>query len=174
MPVFTFLKKYCIIYSAGNGVLFFSAEIKCIGEFNMLDFSRYFLHEQQLFLDNISYETMKPEQRSGETKLNCKDTIVAQLIDGVGVKFNFNRALKFEPDGPFFLSVTFSVFMKFNPVYYNEIMWKNMDLAGEFKAGCPQIMSNLMARTSLLISEITSSAGQNPIVTPGGMIPAKS
>ncbi len=140
----------------------------------MLDFSRYFLHEQQLFLDNISYETMKSEHSTGEMKLNCKDTIVAQLVDNIGVRFTFNRALTFEPDGPFFLSVTFGVFLKFNPVYYNEISWKNMDLAGEFKVGCPQILSNLMARTSLLISEITSAAGQNPIVTPGGMIPAKS
>ena len=111
---------------------------------------------------------------TGEMKLNCKDTIVAQLVDTKGVKFTFNRTLSFEPDGMFFLSVTFGVFLKFNPVYYNEIMWKNMDLAGEFKASCPQILTNLMSRTSLLISEITSAAGQNPIVTPGAVPPVKA
>ena len=140
----------------------------------MIDFSRYFLHEQQLFLDNVSYETLKLERATAEMKLNCKDTIVAQLMDTKGVKFTFNRTLSFEPDGLFFLSVTFGVFLKFNPVYYDEVMWKNMDLAGEFKTGCPQLLTNLMSRTSLLISEITSAAGQNPIVTHGGVVPIKN
>ncbi len=136
----------------------------------MIDFSRYFLHEQQIFLDNINYETTRPEMPpAGTMRLNCKDTIVAQLIDKVGVKVTFNRAMQFEPEGPFTLSVTFGVMMRFNTVYMDEIMWKNIDIAGEFKKGCPHILSNLMARTSLVISEITSAAGQIPVVTPGGV-----
>lgn len=137
----------------------------------MLDFNRYFLHEHQIFLDNINYETLKLEKMSREVKLNCKDTIVAQLIDGKGVKFTFNRTMSFDPDGMFFLSVTFGVMMRFNLAYYEEIMWKNMDLAGEFKKNCPHILTNLMSRTSLMIAQITSAAGQNPIVTPGGVAP---
>lgn len=140
----------------------------------MLDFNRYFLHEHQIFLDNINYETLKLEKMSREVKLNCKDTIVAQLVDGVGVKFTFNRTMSFDPDGMFFLSVTFGVMMRFNLAYYEEIMWKNMDLAGEFKKNCPHILTNLMSRTSLMISQITSAAGQNPIVTPGGVAPAQT
>ena len=139
----------------------------------MIDFNRYFLHEQQIFLDNINYEVLKLEKAQGEMKLNCKDTIVAQLRDKQGVKITFNRALTFDPEGMFFLSVTFGVFLKFNPVYYDEIMWKNIDIAGEFKANCPHILTNLMSRTSLLISEITSASGQTPIVTPGGVAPVK-
>lgn len=138
----------------------------------MLDFNRYFLHEHQIFLDNINYETLKLEKMSREVKLNCKDTIVAQLVEGKGVKFTFNRTMSFDPDGMFFLSVTFGVMMRFNLAYYEEIMWKNMDLAGEFKKNCPHIMTGLMSRTSLMIAQITSAAGQNPIITPGGIAPA--
>lgn len=139
----------------------------------MIDFNRYFLHEQQIFLDNINYEVMKLEKTPQDVKLNCKDTIVAQLIDKKGVKVTFNRTLSFDPEGMFFLSVTFGVMLHFNPVYYDEIMWKNIDIAGEFKMNCPHILTNLMSRTSLLISEITSAAGQNPIVTPGGVVAQK-
>ncbi len=134
----------------------------------MLDFGRYFLHEHQIFLDNISYETLKLEKPGRDLKLSCKDTLIAQLMEKSGVKFTFNRTMSFDPDGLFFLSVTFGVVMRFNPVYYNEIAWKNMDLAGEFKQSCPHILTNLMSRTSLMIAQITSAAGQNPIITPGG------
>ena len=139
----------------------------------MIDFNRYFLHEHQIFLDNVNYELVKLEKARGDIKLNCKDTIVAQLIEDVGVKVTFNRTLSFDPEGMFFLSVTFGVMMHFNKVYYDEIMWKNIDIAGEFKAGCPSILTNLMSRTSLLISEITSASGQAPIVTPGAIAPSK-
>lgn len=138
----------------------------------MIDFGRYFLHENQIFLDNVSYEMIKLEKASGDVRLNCKDTIVAQLAENVGVKVTFNRTMSFDPEGMFFLSVTFGVMMRFNPVYMSEIEWKSVDLAGEFKANCPALLANLMSRTSLLVSEITSASGQMPIVTPGGVVPA--
>ena len=111
------------------------------------------------------------EKASGDVRLNCKDTIVAQLAENVGIKVTFNRTLSFEPDGMFFLSVTFGVMMRFSPVYMSEIEWKSVDLAGEFKAHCPALLANLMSRTSLLVAEITSASGQMPIVTPGGVTP---
>ena len=138
----------------------------------MIDFNRYFLHEHQIFLDNVNYEVIKLEKARPEVKLNCKDTIVAQLMDKVGVKVTFNRTLSFDPEGMFFLSVTFGVMMRFNPVYYDEIMWKNIDIAGEFRKGCPHILTNLMSRTSMLIAQITSASGQTPIITPGGVNPS--
>lgn len=137
----------------------------------MIDFNRYFLHDNQIFLDNLNYEMIKLEKAQGDVRLNCKDTIVAQLAEKVGVKVTFNRTLTFDPEGMFNLSVTFGVMMRFNPVYVSEIDWKNVDLAGEFKKSCPALLTNLMSRTSLLVSEITSAAGQMPIVTPGGVAP---
>ena len=139
----------------------------------MIDFNRYFLHDHQIFLDNINYETVKAGVAEPGVKLNCKDTIVAQLNEKTGIKITFNRTLSFEPERLFFLSVTFGVTMRFNPVYADEIEWRDVDIAGEFKKNCPQILTNLMSRTSMLISEITSAAGQPPIVTPGGVAPVK-
>lgn len=131
----------------------------------MVNFDRYFLHDRRVFLDNISYETVKPDSMQRELKLNCKDTILAQLTNQ-GVKINFNRALNFEPEGIYSLSVTFAVMLIFDPSTKDEVDWKKLDIAGEFKKSCPQLMSVLMSRASLLISQITSAAGQPPLITP--------
>lgn len=131
----------------------------------MDNFERYFLHEKKIILENISYETVKVEGRPTNMKLGVKDTIVAQLMDS-GVKINFNRAMNFDPEGVFSLSVTYGMMMIFDPTTKNEVDWKSMDIAGEFKRSCPQLLSALMSRTSLMVAQITSSAGQNPIITP--------
>ncbi|MBE6587456.1 MAG: hypothetical protein E7647_03465 [Ruminococcaceae bacterium] len=135
----------------------------------MENFERYFLHEKKILLDNISYETVKVEGRPAEMKLGVKDTIVAQLMKN-GVKINFNRALNFEPEGIFSLSVTYSMMLIFDPTTKDEVNWKGMDIATEFKNGCPHLLTALMSRTSLMISQITSAGGQNPIVTPAAPV----
>ena len=135
----------------------------------MENFERYFLHEKKILLENISYETVKVEGRPQNVKLGVKDTIVAQLMD-VGVKINFNRALNFDPEGVFSLSVTYGMMMIFDPSTKHEVDWKSVDIAGEFKRGCPHLLSALMSRTSLMIAQITSASGQNPIITPAAPV----
>lgn len=135
----------------------------------MENFERYFLHEKKILLENISYETIKIEGRPTEMKLGCKDTIVAQLMNE-GVKINFNRAMNFTPEGVFSLSVTYGMMLIFDPSTKDEINWKGLDIAGEFKKSCPHLLSALMSRTSLMIAQITSAGGQNPIITPASPV----
>lgn len=133
----------------------------------MEDFNKYFLGDRGIFLDNISYESVTSQ--SGQRTLNCNDTVVSQ-IGAAGIKITYNRALRFEPEGPFNLSVTFGVVLVFNPELRDEVDWAHIDIAGEFKQSCPRLMEQLMSRASLLISQITSSAGQIPIVTPAAPV----
>lgn len=135
----------------------------------MLDFNRYFLPNRKIFLDNVQYETLQLPSPGEGRKLNCKDTILAQRSDN-WVKINFNRTLTFTPEGVFRLSVTFGVLLPFNPNTKDEINWKEIDIAGAFREHCKPLLSTLMSRTSLLISQITSSAGQNPLVTPAAPV----
>lgn len=137
----------------------------------MIDFSRYFLPEHQVFLEYVNYETSKPTP--GAHKMNCKDTIVARLSDRVGVKITFNRAISFEPEGVFDLSVTFSCFLRFRPETVDEIDWHATDIAGEFRTGGGAVLHMLISRASLLIAEITSSSGQPPIITSAGTAPKR-
>lgn len=139
----------------------------------MENFERYFLHDKKILLENISYETMPVESKPADMKLGCKDTILAQLTSH-GVKINFNREVKFDPEGLFSLSVTFGMMLIFDPSTKDEVNWKGMDIAREFQQSCPHLLTALMSRTSLMVSQITSAAGQNPIVTPAGPISPSS
>lgn len=129
----------------------------------MLDFSRYFLPNAQIFLENINYELLKPT--NGRVKMNCKDTIIARVMEPVGIKVTFNRALTFEPEGLFYLSVSFSSILQFRRDTKDEIDWKSIDLAGEFRENGGIWLHNLSSRAALLIAEITSASGQTPIIT---------
>jgi len=129
-----------------------------------LDFNRYFLAERRIFLDNVSYETTRPEAGAQGYKLTAKDTIVAQLAGNTGVKITYNRALKFEPEGPFTLSVSYAVMLIFNPGTRDEVDWKTVDIAKEFQKNCGALIGNMVSRASLLIAEITSAAGQPPVI----------
>ncbi len=131
------------------------------------DFNRYFLAERRITLENVSFETQRPAVTSGQLRLTAKDTIVAQLIGNAGVKATFNRALSFEPDGPFTVSVSFSVMLVFNPGTRGEIDWRTIDIAEEFKKNCPQLVQTMMTKSALLIAEITNANG-TPILPMAG------
>ncbi len=125
------------------------------------DFNRYFLAERHIMLENVSYETQRVQP--GQLRLNARDTIVAQLIGSAGVKVTYNRTLSFEPEGPFTLSVSFSVMLVFNPGTRGEVDWKTIDMAEEFKKNCPQLVQAMMTKTTLLVAEITNANG-SPIL----------
>ena len=130
----------------------------------MDNFNEYFLRERKVFLENISYETVKTETQSHTRKLGCRDTVVAQLLLPTGVKFIFNRRLSFDPEALFTLSVSFGVFLRFDPNRYGEIDWKSVNLVAEFTRHCPAILADMTARTTLLVAQITSAAGATPII----------
>ena len=133
-----------------------------------MEFMKYFKPATKAVLDNIRYETLKMDiQGLTKMKMNCRDTVLAQLLPG-GVKINFNREVKFEPEGPFDLSVTFTTILPFNTEVSDEIDWKTVDIAGEFRRSRHPMLSVMMSRASLLIGEITSASGNNPLITPPG------
>lgn len=127
------------------------------------DFNRYFLAERRIVLENVNYE-VHPVQPSGQMKLNGKDTIIAQVAGQAGVKVTYNRTLQFEPEGPFSLSVSFAVMLVFNPGTRDEIDWKTIDVANEFRKACPALVTTMMSRATLLVAEITSASGNAPII----------
>ncbi|MBS5725517.1 MAG: hypothetical protein KHW59_07040 [Clostridiales bacterium] len=135
----------------------------------MLDFNRYFLPDRRIFLDNVQYETLQVTEKAENRKLNCKDTILAQRSER-WVKINFNRTLSFTPEGVYRLSVTFGVLLPLNPQTKDEVDWKKVDLAGAFRESCKPLLAALMSRASLLVAQITSASGQNPLITPGAPV----
>lgn len=131
----------------------------------MIDFSRYFMPGERIFLENVNYEVTKPQ--AGRLKMQCRDTIVARLISDRGVKITFNRALTFEPEGPFYLSVSFSAVVNFRPETKDEVDWHSIDIAGELRRSGGALLSSLSSRAAMLIAEITGASGSTPIITSG-------
>ena len=131
----------------------------------MENFNSYFLPERKIFLENISYEALRENgAREKGKRLGCKDSIVAQLRYPVGVRIIFNRRLAFEPEELFELSVSFGADLKFDPEKRDLVDWKSVNVAHEFQVGCPTLFAALNARCTLLIAQITSSAGASPVI----------
>ena len=131
----------------------------------MENFASYFLPERRIFLENISYESLgsnAPKEKG--KRLDCKDSVVAQLKYPFGIKVVFNRRLAFQPEEIFELSVSFSAELKFDPEKRDLVDWKSVNIAQEFRIGFPTLFASLNARCTLLIAEITSAAGASPVI----------
>ena len=60
--------------------------------------------------------------------------------------------------------VSYAVMLIFNPGTRDEIDWKTVDVAAQFRKHCAPICANISSRISLLIAEITSASGQPPVI----------
>ena len=127
------------------------------------DFNRYFLAERHVMLENVSYETATRPIAAGQYKIGVKDTIVAQVMGQAGVKATYNRALTFDPEGPFTLSVTFSVMLVFNPGTRGEVDWRTVDMAAAFRRYCPNLVQAMAAKAALVVAELTNANGM-PVI----------
>ena len=127
-------------------------------------FNRYFLAERRITLENISYEMQHVLKGPGAFKLGVNDTFLSQIMPQRGVKISFNRLLKFDPDGPFSLSVTYACILVFNPGTRDEVDWTKIDMVHEFKKNCPELLQTMSSKMTLLIAEITNEATGTPFI----------
>ena len=126
--------------------------------------SDYFLPQQEFYLDHITYNRLQTTSQRLEYSLNCIDNIEA-VLENNSVKLTIRRILNFEPEEIFELSVSFGAILTFND-RKDEYDWSSINLSEEFRENGEFIIGNLMHRISLLISQITSSFGQPPIILP--------
>lgn len=130
----------------------------------------YFLPEQEFYLQNIEYNRIETLAKKMDFSLNCSDSITVEVLDNIGVKIIVTRSLSFEPNKIFQLSIAFGANLKFNPEKYEEYQWNGINLAEEFRNNGDFVIGNLMSRISLLIAQITSSFGQQPLVLPPNVV----
>ena len=130
----------------------------------------YFDTEQEFYLEKISYNRIDRKEETGEYILNCIDNIETGVNQDT-VKLIVKRALKFEPEEVFDLSVSFGAILRFDKEKKGDYNWEGINLAEEFREHGQFVLGNLMNRISLLIAEITSSFGQAPIITPPQIAP---
>lgn len=97
--------------------------------------------------------------------MNCIDNIDVDINQDI-VKLTVKRVLKFEPEEIFELSVSYGATLKIKKEKKQDYDWNKIDLAEEFRENGQFVLGNLMNRISLLIAEITSSFGQEPLILP--------
>lgn len=136
--------------------------------------SSYFRPEHQFYLHSINFKKIEDNQQlPADTKnieLSCSDNLTVNTDPNYDVVNLFvTRTLSFKPDILFHASVTFGAILKFNDRKH-EIDWKSVDLSNEFLYNGQFVTSNLMARITLLMGEITSSTGQTPLFLPPQII----
>lgn len=136
----------------------------------MIDFERYFLNDQQFFLNSINYKTIEETEQLSEYRMKCTDSITVDLDIERGMRVIFTRELSFEPEALFVLEVSYGAILTFNPDTKDEFDWKKTDLAKEVQTSGGFVLRNIISKVSLLIAEITASGSQVPIVTPPNMI----
>ena len=129
----------------------------------------YFLPEQEFYLDKIVYNRLPQHTGNSEYSLKCKDTVQVVLEDN-GIRITVERILRFEPEEVFELAISFGAVLKFNDKKKQDHQWKDIDLSKEFIENGGFVIDNLMNRISLLVSQITSSFGQTPIVLPPSLM----
>ncbi len=131
-----------------------------------MDINQYILPQQQTFLESVNYQVLQLVAGGSRNVLTIMDVLSANVINDKQIKVVFGRQLAFQPVGLFDLSVSFGAILTFKEGAYEKENWSSYDLSKEIIDNSPNIINNLAARTSLVISEITSSFGQNPIITP--------
>lgn len=126
----------------------------------------YFLPEQEFYLHQIAYNRIAGYISQDEFVLNCTDNISVELVNKSNIKIIVTRNLYFEPNALFQLSISFGANLKFDPKRAEEYNWNEIDLAKEFRDNGDFVTTNLISRITLLIAQITSSFGQQPLILP--------
>ena len=127
--------------------------------------SEYFNPEYQYYLDSVHYTKLDTEAPVNTLKLDGEDHIEVQVLNK-DVKVTLTRIVGFKPEGVFSLTVSFGAILKFNEDKIHEYDWNTINLAEEFKLNGGFVLGNLISRIILLVGEITSSFGQQPIFLP--------
>ena len=135
-----------------------------------MDINQYIEPRQQTFLSNVEYRLLELVASGSKNVINVADNLEARFLDPKHIKLTLTRKLTFNPAGLFELSVSFGTILTLREDSYYLVDWKTYDVAEEIVRNSKNLINPLAARISLRIAEITSSYGQNPIVTPPTVI----
>ena len=132
----------------------------------MCMFDEYFTGSFSIALENVVYN--KLDEIEGEVSLRIDDVleIKENKTNVENITAIITRSFSFEPKSLVEVSVSFEVVLELNDKYKNSDKLDLSLIRKELISEDSVIMSIVMSRISLLISQLTSSYGDRPIVTP--------
>lgn len=132
----------------------------------MCMFDEYFTGSFSIALENVVYN--KLDEIEVEVSLRIDDVleIKENKTNVENITAIITRSFSFEPKSLVEVSVSFEVVLELNDKYKNSDKLDLSLIRKELISEDSVIMSIVMSRISLLISQLTSSYGERPIVTP--------
>ncbi|MCF7924392.1 MAG: hypothetical protein K9L64_04695 [Candidatus Izimaplasma sp.] len=132
----------------------------------MKNFNEYFEKQGSLYLNNVTYKLITLDTNPNNVKRKVIDKLDSTFINNnTQLQVVFTREIKHEPEELFNLVVSFGAVYTFKKECL-DYDFDKIDFDDMLKNNKNRLFLNIISRTSQLISEITSSHGQNPFVTP--------
>lgn len=135
----------------------------------MINFNEYFNDEYQFTLKKATYSWIETKPEGIELDLNISDTISA-TVNANQLEVEFNRNVSFNPEALYVIDVSFAFTLTFRDDVVPEEC-KNIDWSKVFSESEKNpYLGNVVSRASSLIAALTSSYGQQPLITPPNII----
>lgn len=137
----------------------------------MSNFDEYFTGGCSISLENVVYK--KLDEIEGEVTLNVKDALEIKEKHLDNIEIIISRNLSFSPYSLVDITVTFGVILELKDKYVGDGQLDYELIKNELIDDDCVIISIIMSRISLLISQLTSSYGERPIITPPSFMEAE-
>jgi hypothetical protein len=134
-----------------------------------MNFVELFNSNYSYFLKEIGYQVITVGNIQDKVDIVVKDNTTFEMLDKTHLQVIVERNVRFEPNIVYELKVSFGAILELKNVSEIE---RDIDWNQEFKKSNEglAVIQGLLTRISLQISQITSSYGLNPIVTPPNLI----
>jgi hypothetical protein len=135
----------------------------------MLNLEKILPKETQLKLVNVNYSSIDLNNEDSNFTIHCQDSLETKLDkEHLSLSLLFTRNVFIKPRALFELTVTFEAVCGINDDYKEDI--GKIDFNKEILENGEDILMLLASKSSLLVAQITSASGQNPIITPPNFI----
>lgn len=133
-------------------------------------FDKYFTGECSISLEKVGYNKLDEIESDVSLRINDCIAIKENKYDWDKIEFIISRNLSFEPRSLVEIDVSFGVILELNEKYKGSKQLDYKSIISDMISEDCVITSIIMSRISLLISQLTSSYGERPIVTPPSFI----
>ena len=125
----------------------------------------YFNEQHTFYLNEASYNRLELQDVNQNLTMKCVDLLSAD-ITGNCFRITFKRSVQFTPDSLFKVLVELGADLTIKEGKKEEVQNLKSELLQGLIDDGSAVITNLASRASFIVSSLTSSFGQQPIVTP--------
>ncbi len=133
----------------------------------MTNYKEMFEKQGRLYIYDISYKLLTVATTPINAQVAINDGITTEIFDeGKKLKAIFERKVSFSPESLYELKVAYAAEYTFKSDFTESNDVYSIDFTAILCRNDNKLFNNIVARTSLLISQINSSHGGQPLITP--------